>query len=196
MIGSAPSRRTLLGSIAGAGLLAMAAPARAAGAIKHYILVELLPGVDQLALDRWYMTYHAPEVRRAYQAWQRNYVSFRSYLPPEEARTRFGVGTADDRDPFRRDRRFSRKPPQQPLWRQSGILHPAAGRLGEKQTVSQHDRHDIDQSRPAVPVAADPAARDLPYIRWILFQRYPPGVAVDEGEAWFEAVQRAANLPR
>jgi hypothetical protein len=39
-------------------------PAFATGAIKHYILIELLPGADQLALDRWYMTFHAPQVRR------------------------------------------------------------------------------------------------------------------------------------
>jgi hypothetical protein len=197
MIGSAPSRRTLLGSIAGAGLLAMAAPARAAGAIKHYILVELLPGVDQLALDRWYMTYHAPEVRRAYQAWQRNYVSFRSYLPPEEARTRFGVGYGrmteihfDAIDDFRESRRNSLYgdnlesfTPPPGGWAKNRLFRSTTA------TISTNpDRLFLSQPTPP---------RDLPYLRWILFQRYPPGVAVDEGDAWFEAAHapQLAALP-
>lgn len=80
------TRRVAL-SIGLAGLAAATAtPAFAVGAMKHYILVDLKPGVDQLTLDRWYMTFHAPQVRRAFKAWQRNYVSFRSYLPADEAR--------------------------------------------------------------------------------------------------------------
>ena len=79
------SRRTALMLTAGAAA-ALATPAWAMGAIKHYILVDLKPGVDQLVLDRWYMTFHAPQVRRAFKSWQRNYMSFRSYLPPEEAK--------------------------------------------------------------------------------------------------------------
>src|SRR5262245_30559253 len=82
------SRRSALG-LALLGAAAATAPRAAAGpgdvAVKHYIPIRLKPGMDQLVLDRWYMTYHAPQTRRAYKAWQRNYVSFRSYLPPAEA---------------------------------------------------------------------------------------------------------------
>ena len=66
------SRRGALG-LALLGAMAAAAPRAAAApgdvAIKHYIPVRLKPGMDQLALDRWYMTYHAPQVRRAFKAW-------------------------------------------------------------------------------------------------------------------------------
>jgi hypothetical protein len=68
------TRRLTLGLTAAAALAA-ATPAFAVGAMKHYILVDLKPGTDQLLLDRWYMTFHAPQVRRAYKAWQRNYIS-------------------------------------------------------------------------------------------------------------------------
>lgn len=188
MIGGSPSRRTLLGSIAGAGLLALATPARAAAAIKHYILVELLPGVDQLALDRWYMTYHAPEVRRAYQAWQRNYISFRSYLPPDEARAGFGVGYGrmteihfDAIDDFRESRRNSLYgddlesfTPPPGGWAKNKLFRSITATI-----PTNPDR--LFLSRPTPP-------RELPYLRWILFHHYPEGVSADEGDAWFETI--------
>lgn len=83
---SALSRRTALAVLAAGAATAVASPAFAVGAIKHYIIIDLKPGMDMLALDRWYMTFHAPQVRRAFKAWQRNYVSYRSYAVTEEAR--------------------------------------------------------------------------------------------------------------
>lgn len=95
------------------------------GRSKHYIIIDLKPGMDMLALDRWYMTFHAPQVRRAFKAWQRNYVSYRSYAVTEEAR-KLGVLNGrmteiqfDSLADFRED------PPQQPV-RRPAILHAAA----------------------------------------------------------------------
>jgi hypothetical protein len=54
------------------------------GPIRHYIMIEMLNGVDVLQLDRWYMTYHARETLRRTQRRQTKYATFRTYTPPSE----------------------------------------------------------------------------------------------------------------
>src|SRR5574341_916553 len=57
------------------------------GPIKHYIMIEMLNGVDLLLLDRWYITYHAPETLRRTERRQTKYATFRTYaLSPDEVK--------------------------------------------------------------------------------------------------------------
>lgn len=181
-------RQAMAGGAAVLAALAVPQPAFATGAIKHYILIELLPGADQLALDRWYMTFHAPQVRRAYQAWQRDYLSFRAYLPPEEAVRRFHVAFGrmteihfDSIDDFRESRRnglyggdLASFTPPPGGW--------AGNRLFRSTTATIPVNPDtLYLSKPTPP-------RDMPYLRWIVFLRYPANVPTADADAWFDKV--------
>jgi len=193
----APTRRGLMAGAAGTAAMLWAAPAFAAGAIKHYILIELLPGADQLALDRWYMTYHAPQVRRAYQAWQRDYLSFRAYLPPAEAAQRYKVAYGrmteihfDTLEDFRE----SRKNPLYGGDLQSFTPPPGGWRaniLFRSTTATVPVNPDtLYVSKPTPP-------KELPYLRWIVFLRPPADVAQGLADAWFDGVhaKELAALP-
>lgn len=191
------TRRRLMAGTAAATVLLAASPALAAGAIKHYILVELLPGADQLALDRWYMTFHAPQVRRAYQAWQRDYLSFRSYLPPAEAVARHHVANGrmteihfDSLADFRESR-------MNPLY--GGDLKsftpPPGGWRGN--SLFRSTTATIPVNPDTLYLSSPTPPKETPYLRWIVFMRPPEGVAQAEADAWFEAVQakEIAALP-
>ena len=50
-------------------------------------MIDQLNGTHLLLLDRWYITYHAPETLQRTQRRQTKYVTFRTYaLPPEAAK--------------------------------------------------------------------------------------------------------------
>lgn len=191
------TRRTLLAGAVGTTALLWAAPAFATGAIKHYILIELLPGADQLALDRWYMTFHAPQVRRAYQAWQRDYLSFRSYLPPAEAAERYRIANGrmteihfDAIEDFRE----SRKNPLYGGDLQSFTPPPGGWKAN---TLFRSSTATIPVNPDMLYVSKPTPPKELPYLRWIAFLRYPDGVSLADGDAWFDTVhaKEIAALP-
>lgn len=191
------SRRGWMAGAAGTVAMLAASPAWATGAIKHYILIELLPGADQLALDRWYMTFHAPQVRRAYQAWQRDYLSFRSYLPPAEATQRYPIafgrmteihfdGIADFREsrqnPLYGDDLKSFTPPPGG-WRANTLFRSTTATIPVNPDT-------LYVSRPTPP-------KELPYLRWIIFMRPKDGVKQADADLWFDTVhaREVAALP-
>jgi len=193
------SRRAAL-TLAAGGAAILAAPAMAQRnnvAVKHYILIDLAPGQDQLALDRFYMTFHAPEVRRAVKAWQRNYISFRSYLPPEEAKARYALQYGrmteiqfNDIQDFRDSRPnniygvgLDSYTPPPGGWR--------AGKLFKSVTAT------IPVNPQNVFVNGATPPKELPYLRWIMLFRYPSGVSLEQGDKWYREVHapEIAKLP-
>jgi len=188
------SRRAALALVA-VGAAAAATPALAVGAMKHYILVDLKPGADQLVLDRWYMTFHAPQVRRAYKAWQRNYVSYRSYLPPDEAKAayplRYGRMTEIQFDSLAD---FQETRPNNIYGGLNSFTPPPGGWASppfDSTTAS------IPVNPQTVFVSLDTAPKETPYLRWIVFFRYPKGVTLEQGDAWYADVhaKETAKLP-
>lgn len=189
------TRRVAL-SIGLAGLAAATAtPAFAVGAMKHYILVDLKPGVDQLTLDRWYMTFHAPQVRRAFKAWQRNYVSFRSYLPADEARRvyplQYGRMTEIQFDSLAD---FQETRPNNIYGGLQSFTPPPGG----------WNSPPFDTTTASIPVNPqhvyvnkDTPPKELPYLRWIIFFRYPKDVSPEQGDAWYRDTHapEVAKLP-
>ena len=191
------SRRTALALTVAAAGSAIAGPADAVGAVKHYIIIELLNGADQLWLERWYVTFHAREVRRAFKAWQRNYVSFRSYLPPAEAVQRYRVANGrmteihfDSLADYRETR------PNNVYGELSSYIAPPGGWTGERRiyesttaTVPVNPQH-LFLSRPT-------PHKENPYLRWLVFYRYPPGVTAQAGDQWYRTVhaKELAALP-
>jgi hypothetical protein len=182
------SRRAALGVLAGAGAV-VATPALAVGAIKHYIIIELMPGVDQLVLDRFYITFHSQEVRRAVKAWQRNYLSFRSYLPPPEAVERYGLKYGrmteiqfDSLADFRESR------PNNIYGAGLGsYTAPPGGWRGEKK-IFESTTATIPVNPQEMFVSLETPPKQTPYLRWIVFFRYPKSVTVEAGDAWYRDV--------
>ncbi|WP_296596986.1 hypothetical protein [Phenylobacterium sp.] len=189
------TRRAAL--LVGAGALAaVATPAAAVGAIKHYILVDLKPGTDQLVLDRWYMTFHAPQVRRAFKAWQRNYVSFRSYLPPAEAVSayplKYGRMTEIQFDSLAD---FQESRPNNIYAKGLGSFTPPPG--GWANAGFESTTATVPVNPQQVFLATDTAPKETPYLRWIVFFRYPKDVTAEQGDAWYRDVhaKEVARLP-
>lgn len=189
------SRRAAL-ALGASALAAAAAPAWAVGAIKHYILVDLKPGVDQLVLDRWYMTFHAPEVRRAFKAWQRNYVSFRSYLPPPEASGAYPLGYGRMTEiQFDSLADFQESRPNNIYAKGLGSFTPPPG--GWSNAGFESTTATVPVNPQQVFLARDTAPKETPYLRWIVFFRYPKGVTTEQGDAWYRDVhaREVARLP-
>ena len=191
---TALTRRAALAVLTAGAASAAASPAFAVGAIKHYIIIDLKPGMDMLALDRWYMTFHAPQVRRAFKAWQRNYVSYRSYAVTDEAR-RLGVLNGrmteiqfDSLEDFRESR------PNNLYGDLRSFTPPPNGWSGAQfettTTTIPVNPQMVFLSTPTPP-------KETPYLRWVVLFRYPAGVPAEKGDAWLKDVHapQVARLP-
>jgi hypothetical protein len=154
------------------------------GPIKHYIMIEMLNGVDLLLLDRWYITYHAPETLRRTERRQTKYATFRTYtLPPDEVKamnawqgrmTEIGFASLADFNKGWANIEEERKKLTLPKGELRG------GFRNETVTVRlKPDEVFVEQPTPA---------KDNPYFRWIFFYAYPDGVSEESGEKWFREV--------
>ncbi len=191
---TALTRRAALAALTAGAASAVASPAFAVGAIKHYIIIDLKPEMDMLALDRWYMTFHAPQVRRAFKAWQRNYVSYRSYAVTDEAR-RLGVLNGrmteiqfDSLEDFRESR------PNNLYGDLRSFTPPPKGWSGAQFETTTTT---IPVNPQMVFLSTPTAPKETPYLRWIVLFRYPVGVALEKGDAWLKDVHapQVARLP-
>ena len=136
---------------------------------------------DNAALDDWYRRTHSREARQSVGQWLTGYVAFRGYDVPAQA------------DAFNVVR-----------YRLTEMSYASAAAAAEAQTAWQPlspppiDKAGFpDKTRiatiwvPVVPtekyLPAFPKARAT-YLRWVFFMRYPPGVSLEAGEAWFTKV--------
>lgn len=187
--------------------LGAARPA-AAEAVKFYIMVDVPDPTQLLALDRWYLRYHGPEMHRAMKAWQRSYVSYRSVAVPAEAerygaiwRGRLTEIQYDRLEDFYEGRRnnpyLDLLTPPPGGWRKTFFrtetatlpINPPENYLAPEPS-SGVDRGWVDRP-PATP------PKDTPYLRWVLFLRPPAGVDAEAAERWFREVhvREVARLP-
>ena len=154
------------------------------GPIRHYIMIEMLNGVDLLLLDRWYITYHAPETLQRTERRQTKYATFRSYaLPAEEVKamnswqgrmTEIGFANLADFNKGFANIAEERKKITLPKGELMG------GFRNETVTIPlKPDEVFVEQPTPA---------KDNPYFRWIFFYAYPDGVSEAAGEQWFHEV--------
>ncbi len=191
------------GALAFAALLLAAAiptPARAEGAVKHYILIDLKPEADQLALDRWYLAHHGPENRRAVKAWQRNYLSYRSYLPSEKALAAYPLQYGrlteihfDSVTDFREARanslygELTSYTPPPGGWRENALF------ITTTITIPVNP-DELLMSSPTPP-------KETPYLRWMIVFDYPASVNAKTGDDWWmqtraEELKNAPGLRR
>lgn len=148
--------------------------------IQHFVMVEAQDGVDLLAIDRWYITYHAPETLARAGNRQTRYVSFRTYrVTPDEVRrlnmvegrlteigfpsvAAFRAGVTPDA--------MAAHPPTPP--------DPAVAAGLKTQTVTVG-------LPPVMAKDGDRPDKAVPYVRWVAFVRAPDGVA--DASAWVQA---------
>jgi len=181
------SRRSAMVALAGAASsFAASAQTPSDIAIKHYILIDLLPGFDQLTLDRWYMTYHAPQTRRAYKAWQRNYISFRSYLPPAEAKLHFPTLLYGRMTEIQFDSLadFQATRPNNIYGDLTSSFTPPPGGWRSNK-LYKASVATVPTNPNELFVSRDTPPKELPYLRWLIFFRYPKTVPVEQGDGWF-----------
>jgi len=193
---ASPSRRAVLAFTAAAGA-ALATPAFAVGAIKHYIIVELQNGADQLWLERWYITFHAREVRRAFKAWQRNYISFRSYAVPDEAAKRYRIAYGrlteiqfDALEDYRETRKNN-------IYGELSSYVPPPGGWSGAAKIFESTTATVPVNPQELHLSKPTPHKETPYLRWIVFFRYPKGVSLEQGDAWYRDVhaKELAQLP-
>jgi len=175
--------RTLLTALAALAAAALSPPARADdGPIQHFIMVELQNGADMLALDRWYITYHAPETLARTGGAQTRYVSFRTYaVTPQEAAdwrmvtgrlTEIGFASVAD---FRKG-----VTPEALAAHRPTPPDPSVADGWTTQTVTVR--------MPGDPVKAGPTPeKGTPYARWVAFLRAPEAVLAADADAWIRS---------
>lgn len=190
------SRRAAL-ALTAAAAMAVATPAAAVGAIKHYIIIELMPDMDQLVLERWYITYHSREVRRAFKAWQRNYVSYRSYLPSPEAlkaypTLQYGRMTEIQFDSIED---FQESRPNNIYGKLDSMTPPPGG--WRAQALSKTNTVTVPINPQDLFVSLDTPPKEIPYVRWLVFYSWPKGVDEKTAEAWYRDVhvKEMSKLP-
>lgn len=154
------------------------------GPIRHYIMIQMLNGADVLALDRWYMTYHARETLRRTQRRQTKYASFRTYaMPAEEAKamnmwqgrmTEIGFASLADFDRGWVNIEEERKKLTVPELELRGGFKSETVTIPLKANEVFVDRQTPDKA--------------TPYFRWIYFYEFPEGVSAETGEKWFRDV--------
>lgn len=154
------------------------------GPIRHYIMIQMLNGADLLALDRWYMTFHARETLQRTQRRQTKYATFRTYtLPPEEASamnmwqgrmTEIGFASLADFNKGWVNIEEERKKITQPAPELRGNFR------SETVTIPlKPDEVFVEHPTPN---------KETPYFRWIFFYQFPEGGSVESGEKWFREV--------
>lgn len=167
-----------IGSALIACVALLAAPLRAQDQpIQHFVMVEAQDGVDLLAIDRWYITYHAPETLARADNRQTRYVSFRTYgVTPEEARqlnmvhgrlTEIGFASVAAFRAGVTPEAMAAHPPTPP--------DPAVARGLKTQTVTVKLPPDKLKD-------GETPDKAVPYVRWVAFVRAPDGVT--DADAW------------
>lgn len=179
--------RTLL--VACAALAAAPAALAQEQPIQHFVMVEV-DGVDLLAVDRWYITYHAPETLARAENRQTRYVSFRTYevTPEEVARLNLVHGRLTEIGfpsvaAFRAGvtpEAMAAHPPTMP--------DPAVAQAVKTQTVTV-------KLPPVTVKDGETPEKPVPYVRWVAFIRAPEGTA--DAEAWTRSYAAAlAEAPQ
>lgn len=155
-------------------------------AIQHSILIDMKPGVDVLALDRWYITYHAPETLARTGRAQTRYVSFRTYQVSDAEALRFNMvrGRVTEIG-FDSVATFRAGVTPEVLARHQATP-PGPGLLNGFTSETLTLRTTPEAIFKAGPSADAMAAKPVPYARWLVFVSFPANVPAAQGEDWLK----------
>lgn len=144
----------------------------------RWMFIGFVANADRQEGDRWYFRYHSKEAIRAFGAWMRSYVSYRSYDPTPEME-RFGAI----------DGRLTE------IWLDSVESIRESHALQRRYTPSSF-KPKVTPPRfitavtmiPAWPtediLGKEPMPEDR-ILRWVYAIRYPDGVSRDVGDKWY-----------
>lgn len=165
-----------------------------AKAVKFYIMIDVPDLTNLSALDRWYMTYHSQQMHRAMRVWQKNYVSYRTYIVPDDVAKRFNVWRGrmteiyyDSIDAFHEGRKNN------PF---GDLLNPPPGGWANR-SFSRSQPVTVPVNPQEIYLQGSAPPKETPYFRWVIFFRYPAGVSQADGDKWFLGthVKEVAKLP-
>jgi hypothetical protein len=176
------AKRTKLATAAAAIGVAAATPA-AAQQVRFASIWE--QPAENAVLDHWYRSIHSREALRYVGPWLSNYISYRGHDVPDEA-DRFGTLRYRLTEMWYPSAaaRIEAQRAWQPLTPPPTVdrdLFPGKTRINQIWVPVLPDEPWLNTPPIAAPVAPT-------MLRWVFFQRYPAGVARDEGEAWFTKV--------
>ncbi|MGV7121474.1 hypothetical protein ACVENA_12120 [Sphingopyxis sp. 550A] len=179
-------RRWMIGlGLVLAATFSAGAPARAdtadPKAVKIYIMIDVPDLTNLGALDRWYMTYHSQQMHRAMRAWQKNYLSYRSYIVPDDVARRYHVWRGrmteiyyDSLGDFAEGRKNN------PL---VDMLDPPPGGWADR-SFARSQPVIVPVNPQQVYLQGRVPPKETPYFRWVIYFRYPAGVSEAEGDKW------------
>ncbi len=144
--------------------------------IKHVFLFE--PTVSPTQADRYYFRFHSKEVVRATGPWLRRYETYRALDAPPEA-DRFGIRRGrltelwySSVDDWREANPYGR-----PYTPPAGGWEAFFGRNGAVTIVPAMPTEDF--------LGKEPMPEERPILRWYQIFKYPDGVSLEEGDAWY-----------
>lgn len=151
-------------------------------AVKFAIMIDVPDLTNLNAFDRWYMTYHSRQMHRAMRAWQRHYISYRSYLPPDDVVQRYHVWRGrlteiyyDNLGAFREGRNNN------PFL---DMLDPPPGGWTDR-SFARSQPVIVPVNPQEIYLQGHAPPKETPYFRWVIYSRYPDGVSQEEGDKWF-----------
>lgn len=131
-------------------------------------------------MDKYYISYHGPDVVRASGPWMSRYQLWRPYKPPEEAVERFGAVRGRYAELWFTEENYADRPPLSAVTQAPWAKDKKESPRKSVQTVVMVPANPTD-----VFYDSDPHPAQTSIVRWITIIRYPEGVSVEEGEKWF-----------
>jgi len=148
------------------------------GPMQHYIMIDVQPDADLLALDRWYITHHAPETLERTQRAQTRYVSYRTYAIAEADAARFNVARGRMTEIAFESVAAFREGLTPEARARVAITPPPAAAAFTTDTVTMRVTPTRTFKDDATP------ERPAPYVRWIMFLSPPAGVSEAQFDDW------------
>jgi hypothetical protein len=152
--------------------------------IQHTIFVDMKNGADVLALDRWYLTYHAPETLARTNRAQTKYVSYRTYNVTDSEATLFNMvrGRVTEIG-FQSVAAFRVGVTPEVLARNPATLPDPTLRNGfTSETLT------LRTAPQTIFKDTMPAPKGTPFARWLVFVSFPSTVSPPDGDKWLNDV--------
>jgi hypothetical protein len=131
-------------------------------------------------MDRYYISYHGPDVVRASGPWMSKYQLWRPYNPPKEAVERFGAVRGRYAELWFTEDNYTDRPPL------SGVtIAPWAKDTKDSSQKSVQTVVMVPANPTDTFYDSDPHPAQTSIVRWVTIIRYPDGVSVKDGEKWF-----------
>jgi len=153
-------------------------PAAVAKMYKEVAIGVMSDAPSIAEMDKYYISYHGPEVVRASGPWMSRYQLWRPYKPPGEAALLFGAVRGRYAELWFTEENYADRPPLSGTTDAPWLGKENAGE--SRQTVVMVPANPTETF-----YDSDPHPAQTSIVRWVTIIRYPKGVSVEDGEKWF-----------